>query len=78
MMSLFMDVALGNFLTRAIHEVYTGGKVAVRWLYIVYIGMFMSPHMEAGLALVRAVDSPPTVRSQPPPPDLAIAQPTLK
>lgn len=75
MMSLFMDVAPGNFLTGAIHEVYTGGKVAVRWLYI---GMFMSPHMEAGLALVRAVDSPPTVRSQPPPPDQAIAQPTLK
>ena len=75
MMSLFMDIASANFLTRAIHEVYTGGKVAVRWLYI---GMFMSPHMEAGLALVRAVDSPPTVRSQPPPPDLAIAQPTLK
>ena len=40
----------------------------------VYIGMFMSPHMEAGLALVRAVDSPPTVRSQLPPPEQAIAQ----
>ena len=76
MMSLFMDIALGNFLTRTIYtRSNTGGKVAVRWLYI---GMFMSPHMEAGLALVRAVDSPPTVRSQPPPPEQAIAQTTLK
>ena len=34
--------------------------------------------MEAGLGLVRTVDSPPTVRSQPPPPDQAIAEDIFK
>ena len=37
-----MDIAMANFLTEAIHEVYTGGEVAVRCG--VYRYVYEPPH----------------------------------